>query len=239
MVVSRYAKLKPQIKSVAEKLGFTNVMVTEKDLDGLNFVINEMKPRLVIICSGFYKAATPYMMGRLLKDFPKLRIVAVTVGDYSDEIAMGFKWHGVKSYINLLEGFDEFLKGIEAVKRGEEYIAPTVQWLHENCTEWPDGNVDIAKRQKEVLVHACNGFDTAEIGRQMGICKRTVEDHFNELHKILGTSNRGELIRNAFYLELVTKEDLCFYRMVKQPFPLPEWMARKQKVAKLQLAMSS
>jgi hypothetical protein len=38
----------------------------------------------MLVESGFYHACTPYMMGRLLKLFPKLNIAAVSLGEYPD-----------------------------------------------------------------------------------------------------------------------------------------------------------
>jgi hypothetical protein len=70
--------------------------VTSEEKDSLNFVINEQKPRPVFIESCFYEAVTPYMTGRLLRDFPKLRIVPFSVGEFPDDLAMWFYFHGVK-----------------------------------------------------------------------------------------------------------------------------------------------
>jgi hypothetical protein len=94
LVISRMVKLHDRIKKRFEEFGFTNVVITGEEKDSLNYVINELKPRLVIIGSGFYKAATPYMAGWLLKGFPKLRIVAVSASEYPDDVAAWFMWYG-------------------------------------------------------------------------------------------------------------------------------------------------
>jgi hypothetical protein len=108
-----------------------NVEVTGEERDSLHFVINEKRPRLVLIESFFYQAATPFMMGELLKRFPNLSIAAVSVYEYPDSLAAWFIFYGVRSYINLWEGFEEFQKGMQVVRRGESYISPKVKGIIE------------------------------------------------------------------------------------------------------------
>jgi hypothetical protein len=90
LVVSRATKLFPYYKKSLEELGFKDEEVTGEEKDSLNMVINKMKPRLVLVGSGFYHAGTPYMMGRLHKTFPKLDIAAVSLGGFPDSLAVWF-----------------------------------------------------------------------------------------------------------------------------------------------------
>ncbi|MDR0474147.1 MAG: LuxR C-terminal-related transcriptional regulator [Treponema sp.] len=229
LVVTRMEKLHARIKRRFEELGFTNVAVTSKEKDGLNFDISELKPRLVIISSSFYEAGTPYMMGRMLKDFPKLRIAPISLLPYSDKVAAWFRWYGVKSYVNLCEGYEEFHKGLQDIRQGKEYIAPRVQRLLEESAEWRSPNAHTPKRQKEVLVLACNGFSPLEIGDCLHISKRTAEGHLNALYNTFCVHTREELISNAFYLGVVIREDLCFRRKSRQPDSLPMWAVINQR----------
>ncbi|MDR0474510.1 MAG: LuxR C-terminal-related transcriptional regulator [Treponema sp.] len=211
LVISRMIKLHDRIKRRFEELGFTNVTVTGEEKDSLNCVINERKPRLVIIGSGFYRAATPYMTGRLLKDFPKLHIAAVSVSEYPDDVAAWFKWYGVKSYANLLEGYEEFHRGLQEIRQGREYVAPAVQRVLNESAEWKTPKANVPKRRREVLMLLCNGFSINEIGDCLHISRRTVDGHLEELYSSFCVHSREGLIRNAFCLGAVTKDDLCFY----------------------------
>jgi hypothetical protein len=97
LVISRAKNMLPVCKCYLKAVGFQNVVLTSEEKDSLNFVINELKPRLVFIESCFYEAVTPYMTGRLLRDFPKLRIVAFSVGEFPNDLAMWFYFYGVKN----------------------------------------------------------------------------------------------------------------------------------------------
>jgi DNA-binding NarL/FixJ family response regulator len=225
-------KLQDMIKRRFEELGFANVTVTGEEKESLNRVINELKPRLVIVGSSFYEAATPYMMGRLLEDFPKLRIVAVSISHYPDDVAAWFMWYGVKSYVSLLEGEEEFYKGLQEIRMGKEYVAPAVQRVLDESPEWKTPNANATKRQREVLLLLCNGFLTKEIGDYLHISRRTTEGHLKELYNTFCVHTKGALIKNAFYLGVVTRDDLCFYRKNKQPETLPKWALIKKGTGK-------
>jgi hypothetical protein len=90
LIVSKAIKLFPYYKKRLNDLGFMDVEAAGEEKDGLNMIINKMKPRLVLAGSGFYHAGTPYMAGRLLKRFPKLNIAAVSLGEFPDSLAVWF-----------------------------------------------------------------------------------------------------------------------------------------------------
>ncbi|MDR0719752.1 MAG: LuxR C-terminal-related transcriptional regulator [Treponema sp.] len=232
LIVSRSLTLFPQIKQRFEELGFQNVEVTGEEKDSLNGVIREMQPRLLIVGSSFYQAGTPYMMGQLLKLFPKLHIVVVNVGSFPDHLAVWFIWRRVKSYVNLHEGFEEFHRALQEVRRGRAYIAPNVQRLMDDFPEWPRTPNKITDRQMEVLILICNGFIAEHIASTLHISRATVNYILDKLYKTFHVNSREELIRTAFVLKLVTEKDLVFHDRKATTKELPEWAAAKQRMNK-------
>ncbi|MDR1902660.1 MAG: LuxR C-terminal-related transcriptional regulator [Treponema sp.] len=230
LMVSRAVRLFPRIKKRLEELGFPDVEVTGEEKDSLNRVINEKKPRLVLVGSGFYKAGTPYMMGRLLKNFPKLNIAVINVGDFPDDLATWFIWRGVKSYVNILEGYEEFHHGLRDVREGKTYISPVVQKLMDDFPEWPKTSDELTKRQMETLIMICNGFIPEHIGEMLHVSRPTVNLHLKELYKTFHVENREELVKTAYALKLVTDKDLVFYDRENKIGLLPEWAVIKQKM---------
>jgi DNA-binding NarL/FixJ family response regulator len=231
-MVSRAKKLFSYIKKQLENVGFPNVVVTGEEKDSLNMLINDMKPCFVIVESWFYHAATPYMMGRLLKLYPKLNITAITICEFPDDLAAWFIWHGVKSYVNMQEGIEEFYQGLEEVRKGKEYITPQVQYFIDQAAEWPEATLDVKKRQMEVLILLCKGFTPEHIGQELQISKRTVDWHLGELYRMFHVKNREEMVALAWELDLVTKNDMWFYGRTRTIDPLPVWAAAKQKTGR-------
>jgi DNA-binding CsgD family transcriptional regulator len=181
--------------------------------------------------SGFYHAGTPYMMGLLLKSFSKLNITVVSLGEFPDDLAVWFIWHGVKSYVNFWEGYEEFYRGLQTVREGGEYISPQVQKLLEKFPEWPETNVKVTKRGMEILIHLCNGFLPDDIGALLHINRNTVNGHLKELYRMFHVQNREGMVAMAWDLGIVTNQDRCFYsRRRDNTGPLPEWAAVKLKM---------
>jgi DNA-binding NarL/FixJ family response regulator len=123
LVASKSKNLHGFYREELEKRGFKDVYVTEVDKDGLNSIIREMKPKMLIMDSVFYQCSTAYMLIDLVKLFPKLNIVIVSMETFPDDKAMYFIINGAKSYVNWLEGPEEFNFGLNEVRDGREFIS--------------------------------------------------------------------------------------------------------------------
>jgi len=222
LLVSRAEKLFPYLKQRLEAMNFQNVNITAEEKDSLNIVINDLKPRLLLVGSCFYEAATPYMLGQLLLCFPRLNIAVINMQRYPIYRAPWFIWYGAKSYVTVHEGLEDFYSGMDEIRKGHTYISPTVNRLLE-ASEWPEIKRKAEKRQMEVLILLCNGILPSEVGERLHISKRTVEWHIEELKKVFGVEKREELVSMAFYLEIVSKDDLCFFCRKEKPPALPKW----------------
>jgi DNA-binding NarL/FixJ family response regulator len=222
LMVSRATKLFPHIKQRLLVLGFKNVEVTGEEKDSLNMVINDLKPRLVLMGSGFYQCCTPFMAGELLKIFPKLNVAAVSVYQYPADLAMFFIVNGVKSYVSLWDGIEEFYRGLNYVREGRAYISPEVERRLEMRREMPDPGKEPTPKQIEVIRLLGNGFTTVEIADVLHISRRTVDTEKTKIYTRLNVRNENELIRAALFHGLIKPEELTFYGGKYQLNPKPE-----------------
>jgi DNA-binding NarL/FixJ family response regulator len=202
--------------------------MTAEEKDDLDRLISELKPKLLMMEADFYQGGTPYMAGKLQERFPKLCIAAVAVSSYPLRSGAGFIWKGIKSYANLREGCEEFLKGLQMIREGKEYVSPLVQNLIDH-SEWPDTDKGMTKRLWECLILLCCGFTPEEIGELLHISRKTVHNDLNSLYTIYGAKNREEMVAMAWTLDLVTKDDIRFYSEKSVFPPIPEWAAAKKK----------
>jgi len=211
LFVSRAENLHSYIKRRLEEIGFKDVLVTSAEKDKLNMLINELKPKLVMVASGFYSSATPYMLAMLKRKFPDINYAAVSVYNYPADIAMMFIINGIQSYVNYFDGTEQFYRGLDYIKDGKCYISASVQERLKIRKELPHPSYELTFRQIEVLRLLCNGFTSDEIAGVLHLCKRTIEWHKAELFNNLGTRNENELIRVALYLGFIQIEELNFY----------------------------
>jgi len=223
LVVSRAVNWHGDIKKRLEGSGFRDVSVTCKEKDALNMLINGVNPRNILIGSNFYRAATPYMVGRMIRDFPKVNFSVISSGYFPDDLAVWFIFRGAKSYVKLADGMEEFRLGLKCIREGISYIAPDVRHIIDGFPGRPEVKDEPDKRQLEVLVMLCNGNRPVDIANKLHVSKRTVDWHIEELCKVFHVRGRDELTGIAFYLDIVTKDDLCFFDRRLKETPLPKW----------------
>ena len=232
LVVSRRENLFPHYKKRFEQLGFVDVTVTGVEKDGLYMLINELKPRLLLIGSAFHHIGTLYMTGELHRRFPKLNIAVISVGDFPPKLAPWFIWYGARSFVDLWEGLEEFYRGLQMVREGRQYISPLVQDLIDRQNEWPDTKGKATKRLMECLIMLCCGLEPEEIGKELHICRRTVYGHLDTLYGIFHAKNRVEMVALAWTMGLVTPEDIKFYSRRPEGLSLPKWAKIKMSMNK-------
>lgn len=210
LLISRSVNNHTYFKTQLEKRGFPKVIVTSADKDGLNFVINDVKPKLVIIGAGFYYCSTAYMMCLLLKKFPELNIAAVSISPYPANLAKWFIHNGVNSYINFDDGADDFFIGLACIKEGKKYISQLVKERFETMEE-PAKTDYASMRELEVIKLTCNGFTEPEIGDTLHISKRTITHHKENIYEKFNVRNEKELIGVAITSGTVNPDELIFY----------------------------
>jgi two-component system invasion response regulator UvrY len=134
---------------------------------------------------------------------------------------MYFILNGINSYITTFDGLDEWQKGLEQVRQGNEYISPAVVERIDMRRDYPDPAGKITDHLKQVILLVCNGFKDEEIADLLGISRRTVTTHKTVIFTTLNVRNPNELIRAALYLEIVQQEGLIFYpyNFVLNPLP--------------------
>jgi DNA-binding NarL/FixJ family response regulator len=233
LVVSRAEKLHTHFKKRFEELRFNDVTVTGVEKDGLNMLINDMKPRLVIIGAGFYQSATPYMVFDLLRRFKGINIAIVSIGPYPADLAMSFIANGVKSYITAYDGIDQFYRGLDMVKEGKSFVSDSVRERIEIRNDLPRPATEITDRELEVLRLVRNGFTGPEIAGVLAISLRTVNFHKREMYKNFSVRNENELIRVADCLKLVKEDELNFYGRHYVLSPRPAKRKEKRREGKL------
>jgi len=211
LIVNRYIKIHDELKEQAEGFGFRDVFCTDCDRDALNEIIYKREPELILMDANFYNRSTPYMMKELLKLFPKQNIAVVNIFEFPDDLAMWFFYYGIKSYVNKLEGREEFIKGMKEIKRGHNYIAPAVIARMNLRNIEPEIYKKITGRMLEVTGLICCGYKEAEISEELHITTKTVEWLKTKVKKILNVRNNVEIALAAFNIGLVNIADCNFY----------------------------
>ena len=240
MVVCKAKKLYPDIKLHLEGMGYKNITITGLERDALIAKIGEVNPDLVLFDSGFNQAATPFIIGEILKIHTKLNIAAVAVSDFPLSVASWFIWYGAKSCLHLWgDGLQEFKLGLNEVRKGHKYISPVVQSVLDLFPEWPDTDTKITKRQFECMLMLCCGLNADDIANEFSVTRRTVDNTLYAAFDVFKIHSKDELVSRAWTSGLVTNEDLKFFRSDRE-MKLTEWaISRQEANEKLQKIYSN
>lgn len=143
---------------------------------------------------------------KLLKDFPELKIIALTNFDDISFVRRMLK-NGVHGY--LLKNTDkiEILKAIKAVLSGDIYVQKEIYsklLLQKKPTAISNGlNIKLTRREHEVLVAISEELTTQEISEKLFISPKTVETHRTNIMSKLGAKNSVGIIKIAIEKELL------------------------------------
>jgi len=143
-----------------------------------------------------------------LEILPEMKIIALSM--YSEENYYASMIDaGASGFLLKNSKFNEVKKAISDVWEGRNYFSPEIvqsvitrfacEKSHSHKTE----NIDITKREIEVLELICKGMSNTEIAEKLFISKRTVDKHRENLLLKTGSKNTAGLvifaIKNVYF----------------------------------------
>ncbi len=84
-------------------------------------------------------------------------------------------------------------KALQAVFSGELWLDRHTLMKVLSSMRQQENNTGLAKREKEIVSHICQGYRNKEIARKLRISEQTVKSHCHRIYKKLGVSDRLQL----------------------------------------------
>lgn len=139
------------------------------------------------------------------KKFPLVKIVILTMYD-KPEFIRNLVSIGVNGYLLKNTGKTELLTAIRKVYAGEDYFSREVSktLISSMKSSVFDQQVQLTKREKEVLKLIAKGLSTSEISEELFVSTHTVDTHRKNLLGKLQIKNTAGLVRFAFENGYVT-----------------------------------
>lgn len=131
-------------------------------------------------------------------DFPKVRIVAVTIHDEYSVIRRMLE-SGVHGYVLKSAPIDELITAIEQVWKGQRYISPAVEAI---IRQSASKAVRLTIPEQRILYDVCKGCSNLEIADRMHLSVETVKWYRKRLLAKFGVKNTVALV------SLVLKEHI-------------------------------
>jgi DNA-binding NarL/FixJ family response regulator len=95
---------------------------------------------------------------------------------------------------------DLLKKALKAVSLGEVWLDRATLMKILVSMKQQEKNVALGRREREIMVHICQGFRNKEIAQKLNISEQTVKSHCNRLYKKLGVSDRLQLALYSYKL---------------------------------------
>jgi two-component system response regulator NreC len=133
---------------------------------------------------------------------PRTAIIVLTMHEEESYIGEALR-AGALGFVLKRSPGEELLRAIEAVRRGDHYIDPSLSRVM--ATRLAGAGEDAARsalatltpREREVLELLARGLTNQEVGEKLFISKRTVETHRGRIMEKLGFRSRAELVSFA------------------------------------------
>lgn len=123
-------------------------------------------------------------------EFPKVRIVAVTIHDEYSVIRRMLD-SGVHGYVLKSAPIDELITAIEQVWKGQRYISPAVEYI---VRQSASKAVRLTIPEQRILYDVCKGCSNPEIADRMYLSVETVKWYRKRLLAKFGVKNTVALV---------------------------------------------
>lgn len=135
------------------------------------------------------------------ENFKDTKVLMLSMLDNENYVSKSFK-AGALGYVLKTTKSDEFVAAIKQVAEGNPYIshkiaADIVRKMNFHSPSLNNIQVDLSKREIEILSLIAEGFTNGEIADKTFTSKRTVETHRKNLIEKTGTKNTASLIKFA------------------------------------------
>jgi DNA-binding NarL/FixJ family response regulator len=163
-------------------------------------LIEQRSPDVVVMDINLNGAIDITSTERIKRFWPHIQVVAFSMHNEVQVIRRMLK-AGATAYLTKSAPYDELLKAIRAVARGEVYYDRDVLGVMTDALthgfEDEADDVNLSSRESEVLYFVSREFTNQEIAERMEISLRTVETHKRNLIKKLRVKNVVGLVRYA------------------------------------------
>jgi DNA-binding NarL/FixJ family response regulator len=126
----------------------------------------------------------------------KLRVLLI--GDRSTRLVSDRQmkeliFKGVVGILPPSADADLLKKALKAVYSGELWIDRATLMKILSYMKQPEKTVGLAKREREIVAHICQGYRNKEIAQKLNISEQTVKSHCTRIYRKLGVADRLQL----------------------------------------------
>ena len=165
----------------------------------------ELKPDIVVLDVGLPGLNGIEVLRQLTAKLPSVKVLVFS-GKGSPSNIRELLSAGAQSYVDKMDGFQEFRKGLEIITAGGTFIGPKMASAMRTLIRNPDAGRtggSLSNRERQILQLVAESFSTREIASRLGLSVRTVDNHRTNIMRKLNLHNVAALTCYAIKHELV------------------------------------
>lgn len=187
------------LSEIINQSGKAHVSRTFNTLEACRQTLAERRPDVLLIDLSMPDGDGIAFSQQVLRDYPDVRIVAVTIHDeYS--VVQRMMACGAHGYVLKSTSVDELLEAIVSVWQKRQYISPLVERILQQGRET---SVTLTAVEQNILQLLCNGLTNPQIATQMNLSTETVNWYRKRLLAKFGVKNTVMLVKHAIEEQLV------------------------------------
>lgn len=189
-----------------------NVSVAAEAADGetLLKLVRDTKADLLVLDLGMPGVSGVPFIAEIRELAPRLKIVVLTANVEPRTVRLALEF-GANAYLTKDGDPEELGAAIEALRRGETYLARTVRFAvsEPDRSRMPDAQeiispVPLTQRERQILLLVAQGMTARETAERLGISQATARKHRENLMRKLDLHSTAELTAYAVRLGLPT-----------------------------------
>ncbi len=171
-------------------------------------MIGERQPDLVLVDVHMPAGGGRAVIAAVLATHPNVHFLALSASDAPEDVVSTIR-AGARGYVTKTISADGLADAIRRVAGGDAVFSPQLAgFVLDAFAGIPVADIDpeldrLTPREREVLQHIARGYTYREIGEQLFISPKTVENHVSSVLRKLQLSNRYELGRWAQERKLI------------------------------------
>lgn len=171
-------------------------------------MILEREPDLVLVDVHMPGGGGRAVIEGVHETSPDMKFLALSASDAAQDVVATVR-AGARGYVTKTISPQELADAIRRVHEGDAVFSPKLAGFVLDAFAAIDiKDIDpeldqLTKREREVLQHIARGYTYREIGEQLFISAKTVENHVSNVLRKLQLSNRHELTRWAHDRKLI------------------------------------
>ena len=206
IIVDDHEFFRNGLKMVINRLKYAKVIGEASTGSEFLELLRQKEPDIVLI-----DIQMPVMYGieatrRALEEFPDLKIVALTMFD-DEEYVQSMIDAGAKGFLLKNITKEVLDQALQALQAGKNYYSPELwEFFTRKVVSEPkpeDEEVQLTRREKEILALICDGLSNKEIADRLSISERTVIGHKSNLLSKTNTKSSVGLLSYAIKNKLV------------------------------------